>query len=79
MGLVLALLAHAIEVGRIPPRPVEPLANTLLGALREAAIYRALAQDRPQAAEAVGGAIDMINSLATGDEKHVSVDRTTDP
>jgi AcrR family transcriptional regulator len=80
MGLVLALLTHAIEVGRIPPQPVEPLAHTLLGALREAALYLALAQDRPQAAEAVGGVIDnMINSLASDGEKHVSVDQSTDP
>jgi AcrR family transcriptional regulator len=65
MGLVVALLAHAIEVGRIPPQPVEPLAHTLLGALREAALYLALAADRTQAAADVGAVIDtLINSLA---------------
>ncbi len=65
MGLVLALLAHAIDVGRIPRQPVEPLAHTLLGALREAALYLALAQDRTQAANDVGAVIDtLINSLA---------------
>jgi AcrR family transcriptional regulator len=64
MGLVLALLAHAIEVGRIPAQPVEPLAHTLLGALREAALYLALAPDRTQAADDVGAVIDtLINSL----------------
>jgi AcrR family transcriptional regulator len=64
MGLVLALLAHAIEVGRIPAQPVEPLAHTLLGALREAALYLALAPDRTQAAYDVGAVIDtLINSL----------------
>jgi AcrR family transcriptional regulator len=65
MGLVVALLAHAIEVGRIPQQPVEPLAHTLLGALREAALYLALAADRTQAAADVGAVIDtLINSLA---------------
>jgi AcrR family transcriptional regulator len=65
MGLVLALLAHAIEVGRIPRQPVEPLAHTLLGALREAALYLALAQDHTQAAADVGAVIDtLITSLA---------------
>jgi AcrR family transcriptional regulator len=64
MGLVLALLAHAIEVGRIPAQPVEPLAHTLLGALREAALYLALAPNRTQAADDVGAVIDtLINSL----------------
>lgn len=65
MGLVTALLAHAIEVGQIAPQPVEPLAHTLLGALREAALYLALAPDRTQAAEDVGKVIDtLINSLS---------------
>jgi AcrR family transcriptional regulator len=64
MGLVLALLAHAIEVGRIPAQPVEPLAHTLLGALREAALYLALAPNRTQAADDVGAVINtLINSL----------------
>jgi AcrR family transcriptional regulator len=64
MGLVLALLAHAIEVGRIPAQPVEPLAHTLLGALREAALYLALAPNRTQAADDIGAVINtLINSL----------------
>jgi AcrR family transcriptional regulator len=68
MGLVLALLTHAIEVGRIPRQPVEPLAHTLLGALREAALYLALAGDRTQAAKDVGAVIDtLINSLGAGE------------
>jgi hypothetical protein len=68
MGLVLALLTHAIKVGRIPRQPVEPLAHTLLGALREAALYLALAGDRTQAAKDVGAVIDtLINSLGAGE------------
>ena len=69
MGLVLALLTHAIEVGRIPRQPVEPLAHTLLGAIREAALYLALAKDHNQAAIEVGAVVDtLINSLGTPPE-----------
>jgi AcrR family transcriptional regulator len=65
MGLVQGLLAHAIEVGRIPAQPVVPLAHTLLGALREAALYLVRADDRVQARAEVGVVVDrLINSLA---------------
>lgn len=51
MGLVENLLEHAIEVGRIPVQPVRPLAHVLVGALDEAAMYVARADD-PLAARA---------------------------
>lgn len=51
MGLVESLLTHAIEVGRIPEQPVRPLAHVLVGALDEAAMYVARADD-PVAARA---------------------------
>jgi AcrR family transcriptional regulator len=60
IGLVQGLLTHAMEVGRIPPRPVEALAHILLGALREAALYLALAADRAQARQDVGGIVDQL-------------------
>lgn len=67
MGLVSALLAHAIEVGRIRGQPVEPLAHTLLGAVREAALYLALADDPARAAPEVDAVVDaMIGALALG-------------
>lgn len=67
MGLVTALLANAIEVGRVRRQPVEPLAHTLLGALREAALYLALADDRARAAHEVDAVVDaMIEALAAG-------------
>jgi AcrR family transcriptional regulator len=67
MGLVQALLAHAIEVGRLPQQPVAPLAHTLLGALREAALYLGRAEDREQARADVGAVIDrLIEALAVG-------------
>jgi AcrR family transcriptional regulator len=60
MGLVQALLAHAIEVGRLPQQPVPPLAHALLGALREAALYLVRAEDRDQARADVGAVIDRL-------------------
>lgn len=66
MGLIQALLTHAIEAGRVSPQPVAPLAHTLLGALREGALYQATAPDKPQARADVGAVIDrMITALAT--------------
>jgi AcrR family transcriptional regulator len=49
LGLVERLLAHAIEVGRIPPQPVSALAHVLVGALDEAALYVARADDQTAA------------------------------
>jgi AcrR family transcriptional regulator len=51
LGLVEALLAHAIEVGRIPPQPVRALTHVLVGALDEAGLYIARAEDQPAASE----------------------------
>jgi AcrR family transcriptional regulator len=51
MGLVRTLLELAIAVGRIPTQPVEPLAHLLVGALDEAALYVARAEDPPRARE----------------------------
>ena len=53
MGLVEGVLAQAIESGRIPPQPVAPLAHVLVGALDEAAMYVARAEDQAAATEAM--------------------------
>ena len=67
LGLVQALLAQAVEIGRIPQQPVEPLAHTLLGAVRESAQYIARAADQGQARIDVGAVLDrMISALAAG-------------
>ncbi|HZU47747.1 MAG TPA: TetR family transcriptional regulator [Mycobacterium sp.] len=67
IGLVRALLAHAIEVGRIPPQPLDATAHTLLGALREAALYLARADDHEQARRDTGAVIErLIQALAVG-------------
>jgi AcrR family transcriptional regulator len=48
-GLVRALVAHGIELGRIRPQPVLPLSHILMGASDEAALYVAEAADRTRA------------------------------
>jgi AcrR family transcriptional regulator len=59
-GLVLALLASAIELGRIRPVPVRPLAHLLMGAGDEAALYVAEATDRAQARTDMTGILDQL-------------------
>jgi len=57
LGLLEALLTHAIEVGRVAPQPVPALAQVLVGALDEAALYLARAEDQSAAGEDVRGVI----------------------
>ncbi len=56
LGLVSGLLSELIDAGAIPTQPVEPLAHVLIGALDEAALYVALAED-PDRARAEAGAV----------------------
>jgi AcrR family transcriptional regulator len=51
LGLIESLLTHAIEVGRIPPQPVRALTHVLVGALDEAGLYIARAEDQAAASE----------------------------
>ena len=51
MGMIESVLAAAMEIGELPPRPARPLAHVLLGALDEATLYVARAEDQ-QAARA---------------------------
>jgi AcrR family transcriptional regulator len=60
LGLIEAVLAHGIEVGRIAHQPVMPLAHVLIGALDEAALYIARAADPSQARAAMGAVIDEL-------------------
>jgi hypothetical protein len=63
-GLARGLIQHAIDAGRVPKQPVAPLADILLGAVREAALYLAGAGDRAQARREVGAVIDnLVRSL----------------
>jgi AcrR family transcriptional regulator len=67
MGLVEGLLTHAIEVGRLARQPIKPLAQVLLGMVREGALYLASAADPTQARQDVGVTIDrLIEGLGTG-------------
>jgi AcrR family transcriptional regulator len=54
IGLVRALLTTAVETGRIPAQPIEATALTILGAMREATLYVARADDHDQAREDAG-------------------------
>jgi AcrR family transcriptional regulator len=65
MGLVQSLVDYAISVGRIAEQPVEPLSHVLIGALDEAALYLAQADDPARARREVGAVIDrLVESLA---------------
>ncbi len=60
LGLIEATLSAAIEAGAIAEQPVRPLAHVLMGALDEAAMLVARADD-PEAARAeVGTTIDTL-------------------
>ena len=65
-GLVRDMLTSAIQSGRIPPQPVEATALTMLGAMREATLYVALAQDHDQARREAGSVIDRLIGVLGG-------------
>jgi AcrR family transcriptional regulator len=67
IGLVEGLLTHAIEVGRIPPQPVRALTHVLVGALDEAGLYIARAEDQTAASEEMRA---VIAALVAGLESH---------
>jgi AcrR family transcriptional regulator len=54
VGLVRALLTDAVETGRIPSQPIEATAHTILGAMREATLYVARAEDHDRARQEAG-------------------------
>jgi AcrR family transcriptional regulator len=62
-GLVQALLAQGIELGRIREQPVRPLAHVLMGAGDEAALYVAEAADRTQARAEM---VEVLDQLIAG-------------
>jgi AcrR family transcriptional regulator len=66
-GLVRELLANAVETGRIPPQPIEATAQTMLGAMREATLYVARAEDHDLARQEAGAVMDrLIHALNAG-------------
>lgn len=65
VGLVRALLTNAVETGRIPPQPIEATALTILGAMREATLYVARAEDHDQARQEAGAVMNrLIHALS---------------
>ncbi len=60
MGLVQALLAQGIELGRIRAQAVKPLAHVLMGAGDEAALYVAEATDRDRSRTEMIGIFDQL-------------------
>jgi len=65
MGLVEAALVGAIEHGRIARQPVRPLAHVLIGALDEAALYVATADDPDTAREQVRAVLRQLIAALT--------------
>jgi AcrR family transcriptional regulator len=64
IGFVKGLLTDAIESGSIPRQPVEATALTIMGALREATLYIARADDQHRARADAGAVMDrLLNAL----------------
>jgi AcrR family transcriptional regulator len=59
-GMVRALLTNAVETGRIPPQPIEATVLTILGAMREATLYVARAEDHDQARQEAGAVMNRL-------------------
>lgn len=59
-GLLRDVLTALMEAGLLDPQPVEPLAHMLLGALSEAGMVIASAEDTAAARKAVGDSLDRL-------------------
>lgn len=67
LGLIEATLQTAIDAGAIPEQPVRPLAHVLMGALDEAAMLIARAEDPARTREEVGRTLDsLLAGLSAG-------------
>lgn len=60
MGLVEALLGHAMEVGRVSRQPLNALAHVIVGALDEAALYIARAEDQRTARDDMQAVVALL-------------------
>jgi AcrR family transcriptional regulator len=60
LGLTEAILRAAIDAGRIAEQPVRPLAHVLIGALDEAALYVARAEDPVAAREQMSAVLGRL-------------------
>jgi AcrR family transcriptional regulator len=66
LGVIEAMLAHAIAEGAIPEQPLRPTAHVLLGALDEAALYVSRAADRDRARKEMEAVSDRLLSGIAG-------------
>jgi AcrR family transcriptional regulator len=67
LGLLEGVLMEAVKLGRIPAQPVRALAHVLVGALDEAGLYVARADDQAVASEEMRTVIlGLIDGLARG-------------
>jgi len=67
LGLIEASLQAAIDAGAIEPQPVRPLAHVLMGALDEAAMLVARAEDPETMRSEVGRTLDsLLAALSAG-------------
>jgi AcrR family transcriptional regulator len=67
LGLIEASLQAAVDAGSIPRQPVRPLAHVLMGALDEAAMLVARADDGGATREEVGETLSrLLDALAAG-------------
>ena len=65
LGLIENELQAAVDAGSLAPQPVSALAHVLMGALDEAALYVATADDQDAARAEVGAVLDrLFGSLA---------------
>ena len=60
MGLVEAVLGQAMEVGSVRRQPLRPLAHVVVGALDEAALYVARAEDPVTAGREARAVVDQL-------------------
>jgi AcrR family transcriptional regulator len=60
LGLIEATLGAAIEAGELKPQPLRPLAHVVMGAMDEAAMYMARAEDPNAARVEVAGTLGAL-------------------
>jgi AcrR family transcriptional regulator len=69
LGAVEEFVVELIRTGMIPPQPTAPLAHVLIGALEEAALYAARADDHDReraTAEARVALVTLVDGLSRG-------------
>jgi hypothetical protein len=62
MGLTEQVLGAAVEAGELPEQPLRPLAHALLGALDEAVLFVARAEDQAAARQQMAAVLSALLS-----------------